>query len=146
MRLDLGQSVTLILGDPRPKLPSDLSGSQSIWVDPPWREKDDGGKISALSQIAKKLLTKHYRKKGKRNVFNLTWLGRSTVAPNRSTHAPFGFGTSQAIRWSLSRSFITFRSEMARGGGGQPLPQVRSRLVKKEVRARVKFGLWVVGH
>ena len=28
-----------------------------------------------------------------------------------------GFGTSQAIRWSLSRSSITLRSEMA---GGNP--------------------------
>ena len=48
-----------------------------------------------------------------------------------------GFRTSQAIRWSLSRSFITLRSEMARGCPPPP-PQVRSRLVKKEVWARVK--------
>ena len=46
------------------------------------------------------------------------------------------FRTSQAIRWSLSRSFITLRSEMA--WGCPPPPQVRSRLVKKETRARVK--------
>ena len=54
----LSEYVTLTLGDLRSKLPSNLCGSQSRSVDPPWPGKDDGGKISALSQIAKKLLTK----------------------------------------------------------------------------------------
>ena len=38
---NLGKSVILTLADLRSKLRSDLSKSQSICVDPPWREKDE---------------------------------------------------------------------------------------------------------
>ena len=72
----IGQSMTLTLGDLRSKLPSDFSGHNvGIWVDPPWREKDDGGKFVALSQIAKKLL-KNWRnwRPGKEHfLFDLAW-------------------------------------------------------------------------
>ena len=36
-------------------LPYESIYYMSIWVDLPWREKDNGDNISALSQIAKKL-------------------------------------------------------------------------------------------
>ena len=77
----LGQSVILALCDLRSNIPSDLSGSLSIWIDPPWREKHDGAKINALSQISNNILTNNYRLE-KRNFFSLTWPGRSTVYLN----------------------------------------------------------------
>ena len=60
-----------------------LGGSQAIWIDPPWPEKHDGGKISALSQTANTLLTKNYRPE-KRYLWpdlerqRLTWIGKVT--------------------------------------------------------------------
>ena len=69
----LGQSVNLALGDLRSNLSSDLSGSQIIWVDLLWREKDDGGKINGVSQIAKKLLMKNYSEKLTRETEFFVW-------------------------------------------------------------------------
>ena len=73
------QSVTLTLGDVRSRLRSILSGGHNItiWLDPLLRLKDNGGKISALSQIAKKWLTKALTKltsqKTEHFLFDLTW-------------------------------------------------------------------------
>ena len=69
--------------------------------------------------------------------FCLTWPGRSTVDLNRSTRTPLDSERPQAIRWSLSR-FITLRSEMARGGGGNhPLRCVLVWWKRRVKRARV---------
>ena len=72
--------------------------------------------VANSSQIAKKLLTKNLMKLTSRKtehfLFDLAWKVNSHT---------MGFGTSQAIRWSLSRSSITLRSEMTGGGGAPPI-------------------------
>ena len=116
----LGQSVTLALSEV--KLPE---VKVTKW---PFRVKKYMSRsaltrerrwwqISALSQIAKKLLTKNLTKLTSRKtehfLFDLTW--KVNGWPKWLNSHTIGFRTSQAIRWSLSRSSITLGSEMARG-------------------------------
>ena len=142
----LGQSMTLTLSDLKSKLPSNLSGSQSIWVDPPRREKDDSGKFIALSQIAKKLLTKTLTKLTSRKTkhFCLTWPGRSTADLNRSTRTPLDLGRPK-LSVGLCRGALTHSRARWRGGGGWQRPPLRCVLVPRKRRCGRGLKLRSIG-
>ena len=133
----LGQSVTLTLGDLRPKLPSALSGSQSMFIDPPWREKHDGSEISALSQIANKLLTKNYCP-GNGIFFSLTWPGRSTVKVNGYIRTAFDEERAKLSAGPCCEALSQSGATCLGGGGGADDGE-------KEVQTIVNMSVIVVG-
>ena len=140
--------MTLTMGDLRSKLPSDLSGSQSIGMSRSASARERRWwqihrSISNSEDVIDENLDEiDVPEKGA--FFCLTWPERSTVDLNRPTRTPLDFGRPK-LSVGLCREALSHSGARWRGGGGNHPPQVRSRSAKKEVQASLSNGLTING-